>query len=79
MKCFKYNYKVVGFCNDIKPAIITMDKFRIADLGAKMFKKSSRYKLHHDPASNKYKFLPLGRWIGTLDQEDSHISTYQST
>ena len=60
LKNFEYKYKVVGFCDDIKPAIITMDEFRIADLGASMFEKSSGCKLHRDPASNKCKFLPLG-------------------
>ena len=26
--------------------------------------------MHRDPASSKCKVMPLGRWIGTLEQED---------
>ena len=70
LKDFNFTYKVVGFCDDVKPAIISMDEFRIVNLGAKIFEQSSGCKLHHDPLSNKCKFLLLGRWIGTLNQED---------
>ena len=35
-----------------------------------MFERSSGCKLHRDPSEEKCKFLPLGRWKGTLQQED---------
>ena len=60
MPNFSFNYKVVGFCDDVKPAIATMDEFRIADLGAKMFEMSSVCRLHRDPKSNKCKLFLLG-------------------
>ena len=47
-----------------------MEEFIIVDKGVKLFEESSGCRLHRDPASNKCKFLPRGRWIGTLNQED---------
>ena len=35
-----------------------------------MFENYSGSRLHRDPASNKCKMLALGRWKGTLEQED---------
>ena len=63
-------YKVQGYLDDCKPAITSMSDFHLVDYACNMFEKSSGCKLHRDPASNKCKMLPLGRWIGTLDQED---------
>ena len=34
------------------------------------FERSSGCKMHRDPASDKCKFLPLGGWRNTLQQED---------
>ena len=47
-----------------------MAEFLIVDKGCQLFESSSGCKLHRDPSSNKCKFLPLGRWRGTLQQED---------
>ena len=63
-------YKVLGYLDDCKPAITTMEEFHLVDRGCRLFEKASGCKLHRDPASNKCKFLPLGRWKGTLEQED---------
>ena len=35
-----------------------------------LFEESSGCKLHRDPSTQKCKFLPLGRWRGTLQQSD---------
>ena len=35
-----------------------------------LFERSYGCKLHQDPAAGKCKFLALGRWKGTLQQED---------
>ena len=35
-----------------------------------MLERASGVKLHRDPTAGKVKFLPLGRWRGTLTQED---------
>ena len=35
-----------------------------------LLERAAGVKLHRDPASGKVKFLPLGRWQGTLQQED---------
>ena len=39
-----------------------------------MFEAASGCLLHRDPASGKVKFLPLGRWKGTLTREDLPVS-----
>ena len=63
-------FKLMAFCDDVKPAITCMAEFTIVDKGCQLFERSSGCKLHRDPSSNKCKFLPLGRWRGTLQQED---------
>ena len=63
-------YKVVGYADDLKPAITTMAEFTMVDSASSLFERSSGCKLHRDPTSGKCKFLPLGRWKGTLMQED---------
>ena len=47
-----------------------MEEFTIVDEAAAMFEEASGCKLHRDPAVGKCKFLPLGRWRGSLQQED---------
>ena len=63
-------FKVIGYADDIKPAITTMDEFRLVDKAMLLFERASGCKLHRDPANKKCKFLPLARWRGTLAQED---------
>ena len=62
--------EVLGYLDDFKPAITSMDEFLLVDRGCRLFENSSDCKLHNDHASNKCKFLPLGRWKGTLEQEN---------
>ena len=70
LKEYTHCYKVVGYCDDIKPAITTMNEFVTVDKGVKLFEDLSGCSLHRDPPSNKCKLFPLGRLIGTLTQED---------
>ena len=63
-------YKLLGYIDDIKPAITSMNEFTIVDKGSSLFEAASGCILHRDPTSGKVKFLPLGRWRGTLQQED---------
>ena len=63
-------YKVIAYCDDVKPAITTMYEFMLVDRTMAMFEMSSGCKMHRDPASDKCKFLALGRWRGVLTQED---------
>ena len=67
-------YKVVGYIDDVKPAITAMDEFALVDSGSSLFEKASGCILHRNPASGKVKFLPLGRWRGTLCQEDMPVN-----
>ena len=63
-------YKVVGYADDLKPAITSMQEFVLVDQASALFERSSGCKLHRDPTSGKCKFLALGRWKGSLTQED---------
>ena len=62
-------YKLIGI-DDVKPAITSMAEFSLVDQGSLLFEKASGCILHRDPTSGKIKFLPLGRWKGTLTIED---------
>ena len=63
-------YKVYGYADDVKPAVTTMAEFGLVDKAAKLFELSSGCALHRDPNTGKCKVLPLGRWKGTLQQDD---------
>ena len=63
-------YQVYGYADDIKPAVTTMSEFTLVDKAARMFELSSGCSLHRDPITGKCKVLPLGRWKGSLQQED---------
>ena len=51
-----------------------MNEFSVVDYGSSLFEKASGCLLHRDPSSGKVKFLPLGRWRGTLCQEDIPVN-----
>ena len=63
-------YKLIGYADDNKPAITTMEEFVTVDHSLELFEKASGCKLHRDPLNKKCKFLPLGRWKTTLQQAD---------
>ena len=63
-------FKLMAYCDDIKPSITTMAEFSTVDQACTLFEKSSGCLLHRDLSVGKCKFLPLGRWRGTLQQED---------
>ena len=67
---YKETYKVTGYADDCKPAITTMAEFKIVEHETRLFEAASGSMLHRDASSSKVKFLPLGRWKGTLQQED---------
>ena len=66
-------YKVIGYVDDVKPSITSMNEFILVDQGSTIFEKASGCILHRNPASGKVKLLPLGRWKGVLQQEDLPI------
>ena len=59
-------YKLVAYADDVKPSITTMHEFYVVDNACSILEKASGVKLHRDPSAGKVKFLPLGRWKGTL-------------
>ena len=61
---------MLGYLDDCKPAITTMEEFLLVDRACKLFEYSSGCKLHRDPAPNKCKFLALGRLKGILEKDD---------
>ena len=63
-------YKVIGYADDVKPAITSMAEFSVVDKAMQLFENASGCKLYRNPTSKKCKFLPLARWKGTLQQED---------
>ena len=65
----KEMFKLVAYCDDVKPAITDLNEFCIADNGASLFERAAGTRLHRDPNTNKCKFLPLGRWRRELTQE----------
>ena len=63
-------YKVIGYADDVKPAITNMSEFGVVDKAMGLFEMASGCRLHRDPSTKKCKFLPLARWRGALKQED---------
>ena len=63
-------FRLLSFVDDIKASIKYMHEFFLVDKASLLFEKASGCQLHRDPASGKVKFLSLGRWRGTLKQED---------
>ena len=53
-----------------KPAISSMEEFNLVDRACTLLELASGVRLRRNPDSGKVKFLPLGRWRGTLNQED---------
>ena len=47
-----------------------MHEFHLVDQACSLLERASGVKLHRDPSAGKVKFLPLGRWKGSLTQED---------
>ena len=63
-------YRLIAYVDDVKPAITTMNEFILVDKASLLFEQASGCELHRDPTSGKVKFLALGRWRGSLQQED---------
>ena len=51
-----------------------MAEFSLVDHGSNLFERASGCILHRDPTSGKVKFLPLGRWKGSLSQDDLPVN-----
>ena len=62
-------YTVVGYADDLKPSITSLEEFNMVDKAPSLFEKSSGCKLHRDPASGKCKFLALGDWRVSMTQD----------
>ena len=63
-------YVLIGYCDDLKPSITSMDEFILVNQVMIIFEQSSGCMMHRDPNSDKCKFMALGRWKGSLSQDD---------
>ena len=63
-------FKVFGYADDTKPAIVSKQEFITVDKSLALFEKASGCKVHRDPENKKCKFLPLGSWRKSLKQTD---------
>ena len=70
LKPYEERYKVIGYADNVKPAITSINESLLVDNGLRLFEKASGCKLHRDPSNKKCIFLPLGKWHAKLKQED---------
>ena len=63
-------YKAISYADDLKPAVTSIEEILLVDEASALFKAASGCKLHRDPASQKCKILPLGKWRSSLKQEN---------
>ena len=50
---------MIGFADDVKPAITSMDELNLVDKAMTLSGSASGCKLHRDPTSKNCNFLPL--------------------
>ena len=49
IKPVEERYKLIGYADDVKPAICSMQEFSLVDRAMVLFEKASGCKLHRDP------------------------------
>ena len=62
-------YILYAYCDDLKPAITNSWEFILVERVMTLFERSSGCKMHRTAASQKCKFLALGKWQNELTQE----------
>ena len=60
-------YKAISYADDLKPSI---EEIILVDKASAIFEAASGCILHRNPASQKCKILPLGKWRTSLKQEN---------
>ena len=68
------SFKVIGYIDDVKPAVTSLKELTLIDEGSSLFEAASGCKLHRDPSSGKVKLLPLGKWKNKLRLEDLPVN-----
>ena len=58
----KDRYILMGYCDDLKPAITCIEDFYTIEKAVTLYEQSSGCKLHRDIKSKKCKILLLGKW-----------------
>ena len=68
------SFKVIGYIDDVKPAVTSLEELLLIDKGSSLFEAASGCKLHRNPSSGKVKLLPLGKWRNSLKMEDLPVN-----
>ena len=63
-------YKLCAYADDLKCAISCMQEFNTVIFSCTLLERAGGVRLHRSIHRDKVKFLALGRWKGTLQQED---------
>ena len=63
-------YKLCAYADDLKCGISFMQEFYIVIHACTLLERAGGVKLHRSLHRDKVRFLALGRWKGTLQQED---------
>ena len=58
LRAYEERYKLIGYADDIKPAITSMEEFLVVDSAFALFERASGCKLDRDPNNKKCKL----RW-----------------
>ena len=53
LELMEERYKLIGYADNVKPAITTMHEFILVDRAMSLFERASGCKLHRDTASKK--------------------------
>ena len=61
-------YVLYAYCDNLKPAISNLWEFLLVERVMTLFERSSGCKMHRTAASQKCKFLALGKWKDELTQ-----------
>ena len=62
MPTLEQRYKVMGYCDDLKPAICKRNEFNLIDKAVTMFENASGCLLDRNQKSIKCKLLLLSEW-----------------
>ena len=65
-------YRVISYADDLKPAITSMEEFKLVDNASGLFEAASGYRLHRDPTSQKCKFFLLVNVEDPSDKKTYH-------
>ena len=69
--------KIIGYVDDLNPVITKPEEFEKCNSCLIKFETASGCQFHRDPASQKCKVMPLGKWKEWLTQENAPLPFLQ--